>query len=194
MRKIFTLVITGAVFLALKSCLFGKTQVSPTPQDSSNLKTIYHLSVKKLDGGVIDFSSMKGKKILIVNTASECGYTPQYEGLQELQEKMGDKLIIIGCPCNQFGNQEPGDSTEIVSFCKKNYGVTFALTEKLDVKGSGQHPLYKWLTSKAENGVMDSEVKWNFNKFLIDEEGHLMAYFPSGVKPNDSQLIELINK
>ncbi|MCX8482240.1 MAG: glutathione peroxidase, partial [Crocinitomicaceae bacterium] len=107
----------------------------------------------------IDLNQFKGKKILFVNTASECGFTPQYEDLQKLQEKYPEKLVIIGCPCNQFGGQEPGNAEQIGSFCKKNYGVTFQLTQKIDVKGQNQHPLFSWLSQMSKNGVLDSEVK-----------------------------------
>jgi len=155
----------------------------------------YNLSIKSLDETKeIKFSEFKGKKVLIVNVASECGFTPQYEGLQALHEKYGDKLVIIGVPCNQFGKQEPGDAEQIQAFCKKNYGVTFQLTEKVDVKGTDQHPLYAWLTTKALNGVDDYEVKWNFNKFLIDEQGNLIGYFKHSVKPDDADLIAAIEK
>ncbi len=196
MKKIFILIFSGAIFLVLRNFLFASnTQVAKSQGDTSTASTLYHIALKSLDGkNNIDLSSFKGKKLLIVNTASECGYTPQYEGLQNLYEKMKDKLVIIGCPCNQFGEQEPGDTSQIRSFCQKNYGVTFLISEKLDVKGKDQHPLYKWLTQKSENGVLESEVRWNFNKYLIDSEGHLLAYFPSKVKPDDPELIKLINQ
>lgn len=149
----------------------------------------YSLSIKSLDGkSTINFSDFKGKKILCVNTASECGYTYQYEGLQELYDKYKEQLVVIGFPCNQFGKQEPGTSDEIAGFCKKNYGVNFPLSEKIDVKGDNQHPVYQWLTQKEQNGVGDYSIKWNFNKFLIDENGKLIAYFESGVKPMDDAI------
>lgn len=158
-------------------------------------KTFHDLSIKSLDGKqTINFSQFKGKKVLCVNTASECGYTPQYEGLQKLQEKFKDKLVVIGFPCNQFGGQEPGNNEEIATFCKKNYGVTFTLTEKIDVKGKNQHPVYQWLCQKTNNGVGDYEVKWNFNKFLINEKGELVSYFPSSVKPQSAELEAAINR
>lgn len=155
----------------------------------------YSLSIKTLDGKEdIHFSSYKGKKILCVNTASECGYTKQYEGLQKLAETYSDRLVVIGFPCNQFGGQEPGNSDEINKFCKKNFGVTFPLTEKIDVKGDNQHPVYQWLCQKNNNGVGDYQVKWNFNKFLIDEQGNLAGYFPSSVKPESDELKNAILK
>ncbi|TAE88293.1 MAG: glutathione peroxidase [Bacteroidetes bacterium] len=157
-------------------------------------KSFYELSIKTLDGKKsINLSDFKGKKILCVNTASECGYTKQYEGLQKLSEQYKNKLVIIGFPCNQFGGQEPGSKEEISTFCKKNYGVTFLLTEKIDVKGSNQHPIYQWLCQKSNNGVADYEVKWNFNKFLINESGKLVAYYPSSVKPESDELAKAIN-
>lgn len=152
-------------------------------------KSIYDFKVDKLDGGTIDFSAFKGKKILIVNTASKCGYTKQYEGLEKLYEQHKDKLVIVGFPANNFGAQEPGTNTEIQEFCKKNYGVSFPMAAKISVKGDDTAPIYKWLCSKAENGVLDAEIKWNFNKFLLDENGNLMYYFPSNVEPLSNDLV-----
>lgn len=193
MRKYFILFTSGAIFLALKGFVCGTTKVAQAQTDSAH--AIYHLTLKTLDGkGTVSFSDYKGKKILIVNTASECGYTPQYEGLEKLYQAKKGKLVIVGCPCNQFGGQEPGDSAEIRQFCTSRYAVTFPLTEKLDVKGKDQHPLYAWLTQKSQNGVLDTEVGWNFNKYLISETGQLLAYFPSKVKPDDPELLKLIDK
>lgn len=152
-------------------------------------KSIYDFKVDALDGGTIDFSAFKGKKILIVNTASKCGYTKQYEGLEKLYEQHKDKLVIVGFPANNFGAQEPGTNTEIQEFCKKNYGVSFPMAAKISVKGDDTAPIYKWLCSKAENGVLDAEIKWNFNKFLLDENGNLMYYFPSNVEPLSNDLL-----
>jgi glutathione peroxidase len=151
-------------------------------------KSIYDFKVTALDGGTIDFAKFKGKKILIVNTASECGFTPQYEGLEALYEKYKDKLVIVGFPANNFGGQEPGTNDEIKTFCKKNYGVTFPMAEKVSVKGDDMAPIYKWLTSKAENGVLDAEIKWNFNKFLLDENGKMLYYFESKVTPMSEEI------
>ena len=154
--------------------------------------SIHSFKVKSLDGKEIDFSSFKGKKILVVNTASKCGYTPQYEALQKVYDQYKDKLVIIGFPCNQFGGQEPGTSEEIQSFCKKNYGVNFPLAEKIDVKGDNISPVYKWLCSKSENGVLDATITWNFNKFLLDENGKLLAYFPSKVTPDSEEILKYL--
>lgn len=150
--------------------------------------SIYKFKVEGLEGGIIDFSSFKGKKILVVNTASKCGYTKQYEGLQALHEQYGDKLVIVGFPANNFGGQEPGTNTEIQEFCKKNYGVSFPMAAKISVKGDDMAPIYKWLCNKTENGVLDAEVKWNFGKFLLDENGMLLNYFPSKIEPLSEEI------
>jgi glutathione peroxidase len=157
------------------------------------ITTIYDFKVPSLDGSTIDFSKFKGKKVLIVNTASECGYTPQYADLQKLYEAYKSKLVIVGFPANNFGGQEPGSNTEIKEFCKKNYGVTFLMAEKVSVKGADIHPLFKWLTNKSENGVMDAEIKWNFTKFLLDEKGKLIGVFPSKVNPNSEEITKHLN-
>ncbi len=152
------------------------------------VQSIYEFKVEALDGSTIDFSKFKGKKILVVNTASKCGYTPQYEGLEKLYETYKDKLVIVGFPANNFGGQEPGTNVEIGEFCKKNYGVSFPMAAKVSVKGDDTAPIYKWLCSKSENGVLDAEIKWNFGKFLLDENGHLISYFPSKVEPMSEEL------
>lgn len=157
-----------------------------TTMDSTT--SIHKFAVKALDGGTINFADYKGKKILVVNTASQCGYTPQYKELEMLYEKYKTKLVIIGFPANNFGGQEPGSNTEIKTFCEKNYGVTFPMAEKISVKGDDQAPIYKWLTHKAINGVLDAEIKWNFNKFLIDETGHIIAKFDSGTTPMSEEI------
>lgn len=152
--------------------------------------SIYDISIKSLSGENIDLAKFKGKKILFVNTASKCGFTKQYADLQKLHETYKDKLVVIGVPCNQFGGQEPGNATQIQSFCKINYGVTFLMTEKVDVKGDNQHPLYAWLTKKELNGVKNSSVKWNFQKYLIDENGNFLDYFYSITKPMSSKILK----
>ena len=153
---------------------------------------IYDFKVPSLDGGEIDFSKFKGKKILIVNTASKCGYTKQYDDLQKLQESYKNKLVVVGFPANNFGGQEPGSNEEIKEFCKKNYGVTFPMAEKVSVKGSDTHPLFQWLTQKSKNGVMDADIRWNFTKFLLDENGKLLAVFPSSVKPDGEEITKYL--
>ncbi len=152
-------------------------------------QSIHSFTVKSIDGKDIKMSSFKGKKILIVNTASKCGYTPQYESLEKVYEQYKDKLVIIGFPCNQFGGQEPGSNEEIVEFCKKNYGVTFPLADKIDVKGTNTAAIYQWLTQKSKNGVLDASISWNFNKFLLDENGKMIAYYPSNVKPDSEAIL-----
>lgn len=152
-------------------------------------KSIYDFKVEALDGSTIDFSKFKGKKILIVNTASACGYTPQYEGLEALYKKYQDKLIIVGFPANNFGGQEPGTNGEIKEFCKKNYGVTFPMAAKISVKGDDMAAIYKWLCNKSENGVLDASISWNFNKFLLDEKGNLITKFDSKITPMSEELV-----
>lgn len=168
--------------------------VNSTPKHS-NVKapTIYQFKVPALEGGVIDFSTFKGKKILVVNTASKCGYTPQYEGLEKLFKAHEKDLVIVGFPANNFGGQEPGNNIEIKEFCTKNYGVTFPMAAKVSVKGEDMAPIYKWLTHKTENGVMDAEIKWNFTKFLLDENGVLIAKFDSKVTPLSEEILKYLN-
>jgi len=150
--------------------------------------SIYNISINALDGESIDLSSYKGKHILFVNVASECGFTNQYKDLQKLSDTYKDKLVVIGSPCNQFGKQEPGNATQIQTFCESNFGVTFLLTEKIDVKGTKQHPLYKWLTNKDLNGTKNSSVKWNFQKYLVNNEAKLIDYYLSTTKPMSSKI------
>ena len=196
MRNLKKLFLTSGIIASLTSCFFGKSKTVDQNSSTANpSKSIYDIEILKLDEKTpLYLAQFKGKKILIVNTASECGFTPQYEDLQKLQQKYSDKLVVLGCPCNQFGGQEPGNSDQIANFCQKNYGVTFPLTQKIDVKGENQHPLYQWLTQKSVNGVLDSEVKWNFNKFLISEDGKLLAYFASTTGPLSTDLTQLIEK
>jgi glutathione peroxidase len=156
-------------------------------------KSIYNFCVKTIDGKDFCLKDLKGKKIMIVNTASKCGFTPQYEGLEDLYKKYkDDNFVIIGFPANNFMHQEPGSNEEIATFCSKNYGVTFPMMEKISVKGNDIHPLYNFLTNKSENGVMDSSVKWNFQKYLINEEGILEKVIYSATKPNDPEIIDWI--
>ena len=155
--------------------------------------TVYDFSITGIDGKEINLNTFNGKKIIFVNVASKCGFTSQYEGLQKLYEQNKEKLVIIGLPCNQFMHQEPGTNEEIQIFCTKNYGVTFPITEKVNVKGDEIHSLYSWLTRKELNGVEDSKVKWNFQKYLIDEEGKLVQVFGSKVEPLSQEIIDAIN-
>lgn len=156
-------------------------------------KNIYSFQIKSLDGGTIDFSQFKGKKILIVNTASHCGFTPQYSALEKLYQQYKDKLVIVGFPSADFGDQEFHDNDSIKAFCQKNYGVTFPLTTRVDVKGDNTTPIYKYLCNKSENGVLDATISWNFNKFLIDENGNLIAHFDSKVTPDSEEITKYLN-
>lgn len=158
----------------------------------SALNQIYHVKINSLLGKPINLSDYKGKKILFVNVASKCGFTPQYRDLQKLYDQYQDQLMIIGVPCNQFGKQEPGTSSEIQEFCQVNYGVNFLITEKVDVKGNNQHPLYNWLTQKSENGKRSSSVKWNFQKYLIDENGELIDHYYSITKPTSRKITKYL--
>ena len=177
--------------LLLMGCAQAQNNSTTTNMNTTeitNAASIHTFSVKALDGSTINFADYKGKKILIVNTASECGYTPQYKELEALYEKYKTKLVIVGFPANNFGGQEPSSNTEIKSFCEKNYGVTFPMAEKISVKGTDIAPIYKWLTNKSDNGVLDAEIKWNFNKFLLDENGHIIAKFDSGTTPMSEEI------
>jgi glutathione peroxidase len=178
--------------LILIMTLFGMINTasntnSPIPAN------LYDISIESLDGGAMDLSQFKGKKILFVNVASKCGFTPQYEDLETLSKTYKDELVVIGIPCNQFGNQEPGSAGEIQEFCQVNFGVTFPLTAKVDVKGKQQHPLYTWLTEKEYNGVKSSSVKWNFQKYLVDEKGQLIDFFGSTTNPLSKKITAYLN-
>jgi glutathione peroxidase len=153
----------------------------------------YDFKVKTLEGKEFDFSTLKGKKVMIVNTASKCGNTPQYKDLEEVYTKYQDNLVIIGFPANNFASQEPGTASEIRKFCTENYGVTFPMMEKISVKGNDMAPIYKWLTSKDKNGVRDSEVKWNFQKYLIDEKGNLIDVIDPREKPTSDKVLAWIS-
>jgi glutathione peroxidase len=153
---------------------------------------LYDIQINSLQGKPINFGDFKGKYILFVNVASKCGFTPQYKDLEKLYQEYKDHLIVIGVPCNQFGHQEPGSSDEIQEFCQVNYGVSFLITEKVNVKGSNQHPLYAWLTEKENNGKKSSTVRWNFQKYLVDSEGNLIDFYYSITKPTSSKITKHI--
>lgn len=153
--------------------------------------SIHEFKVDAIDGNKIKFSDFKGKKILVVNTASQCGYTKQYAQLQELYDKYQEKLVIVGFPANNFGKQEPGSNEEIVEFCKKNYGVTFPMAAKVSVKGDDQDELFKWLCSR-KNPDFAGDIRWNFEKFLLDEEGMLIHRYRSGTNPLDEEILDAI--
>jgi glutathione peroxidase len=155
--------------------------------------SIYDFKVTGLDGQSIDLSKYKGKKILIVNTASKCGFTRQYEDLEKLYEGNQSKLVVLGFPANNFKGQEPGSNQEIQEFCKKNYGVTFPMAEKVSVKGDDIHPLFKYLVAEAEKMGIEDPIKWNFTKFLVDEKGKLLAVFPSKTEPLSEEITKYLN-
>ena len=155
-------------------------------------KSIYPIQLNSIKNKKIEFSAYMGKKILIVNVASECMYTPQYAEMQELHEKHGDKIAVVAVPCNQFGNQEPGNPDEILNFCHRNFGVTFTVSEKIDIKGQNQHKLYAWLTESALNGVQTTSVDWNFQKYLVSETGSLLKCFSSSVSPLDNSITKYL--
>ena len=157
---------------------------------NTHAQSIYDLSFLDINGNTVSMKQFRGKKMILVNVASECGFTGQYEELQQLHETYGEKVTLIGFPCNQFGGQEPGSEAEIQTFCKKNYGVTFLMASKIDVKGESQHPIYEWLTSEALNGEEDSIVRWNFEKFLIDEQGNFVEHFRSQVNPMSKKITD----
>ena len=159
---------------------------------SASKSTVYDFKVKTIDGKEVNLSMYKGKKLLIVNVASECGNTPQYAELEELSKKYGEKLVVLGFPANNFGSQEPGSNSEIQSFCKKNYGVTFPMFEKISVKGKDQHPLYQYLSNKDKNGVVGNTPNWNFSKYLVDENGNVVKYFAASVKPMSPEITDML--
>tara|TARA_B110001469_G_scaffold18823_1_gene19311 strand:- start:924 stop:1457 length:534 start_codon:yes stop_codon:yes gene_type:complete len=168
----------------LNTCFSAIAQTPPT--------TLYDIEIEGIDGNMIDLKAYKGKKILFVNVASECGFTNQYDGLQKLYTAYKENLVVIGLPCNQFRGQEPGTAVEIQTFCRLNYGVDFPMSVKIAVKGEEQHPLYQWLTMKEKNGKKNSSVKWNFQKYLIDENGALMDVFYSMTKPMSKKITKLL--
>lgn len=162
-------------------------------EEPGSKETIYQFKVKDLFGNEFDFASLKGKKLMVVNTASECGNTPQYKGLQELYDKFqSDNFTIVGFPANNFGDQEPGSNEQIASFCKENYGVTFPMMGKISVKGDDMNEVYHFLTEKARNGYEDSEVEWNFQKYLIDQDGYLVGVISNKTQPSDQAIVSWI--
>ncbi|CAD7814663.1 Glutathione peroxidase BsaA [Chryseobacterium aquaeductus] len=171
------------------SCAQKKTDVSKTKSKELMGKTIYDYKVEGLEEGKeINFADFKGKKILIVNTASECGFTPQYADLEKLSNDYKDQLVVVGFPANNFGGQEPGSNVEIGAFCQKNFGVTFPLAAKVSVKGDDTAPIFKYLTEKELNGVKNTTILWNFTKFLVDENGKLIDSYISTTKPTDEAI------
>lgn len=186
MNKIYLSVITLATLLSCNNK--ANEKVTPVTVEQG----IYAYKVQGLKGDTLDFADFKGKKILIVNTASECSYTYQYEGLEALHQQYNGKLVIVGFPTNDFGGQEPGSNEKIEEFCKENYGVTFQMAAKISVKGNGIAPIYQWLTNKDMNGHSSSTIEWNFQKYLTDEQGNLTHVFPPATEPFDDAVISAI--
>lgn len=189
--KIISLIATGVSWV-MAAC--SQPVLKPAAMTTTPPVSFYTYKLKTIDGEEIDFNQYKGKKVLLVNVASECGNTPQYADLEKLHEQYGDKVTVLGFPANNFGKQEPGSSAEIKSFCTKNYGVKFQMFEKISVKGSDKAPLYQWLSDKSKNGWNDKEPDWNFAKYLVDENGNLEAFFPAHTAPLDEQILSLIKK
>jgi glutathione peroxidase len=186
---VLVVLVVGIVAAAYKfGFIFNPSPASPPPE-----KSIYEFSMKDIDGKDVKLSDYKGKVLLIVNTASKCGYTPQYEGLQALYDKYKDRnFVILGFPANNFLGQEPGTEKEIKEFCTLKYKVTFPMFSKISVKGTDQHPFYTFLTNKASNPGFDGDITWNFEKFLADKNGKIIARFSPGTKPDDAKLVEAV--
>ena len=180
-------------FMLLVSCKNEAQNKTTASSKTMKKENIYQFKVTDLSGNTFDFASLKGKKVLVVNTASECGFTKQYEGLETIYKEYKDKnFVIVGFPANNFGGQEPGSNQEIATFCKQNYGVTFPMMEKSSVKGDDMNAVYQFLTEKSKNGLEDSQVQWNFQKYLIDENGELVKVLLSKVKPTDPEIVNWI--
>ena len=174
--------------------LFMTTTLTSVAQNDKNL-TIHQFKVQNLEGGEFDFNSLKGKKVMVVNTASKCGLTPQFKKLQALYEKYGnDNFVIVGFPANNFLRQEPGSDEEIAAFCEQNYGVTFPMMSKISVKGKNMHPVYEFLTQEIKNGVINSSVSWNFQKYLINSDGTLAKVISPRTQPDDPGVISWIEE
>lgn len=191
MKKLLVLLLASGVFL--HSCKNQKNDISQSKTTENTMnKTIYDYKVESLDGKEINFADFKDKKILVVNTASECGFTPQYADLEKLSKDYQDKLVVVGFPANNFGGQEPGTNTEIGAFCEKNFGVTFPMAAKVSVKGDDKAPIFQYLTEKDLNGVKNTAILWNFTKFLIDENGHLIDSYISTTKPTSESITKYL--
>jgi len=194
--KMTTMGLGYSLLMFFSSCFGGSTKSNP----ASNLKdaplkdakeSFYGIKVNALDGKAYDLAQLKGKKVLIVNTASECGFTPQYEDLEALHKKHGDKVVILAFPCNDFGGQEPGSEEEIQQFCSTKFHTTFQLMEKVNIK-QDTDAIYQWLTDPAKNGWNDKAPAWNFCKYLIDENGVLLKFYPSSVKPMSAEIVDML--
>ena len=191
MKKSILKLVALSIITAVITIFWAGTPKAESKK-SITAKSIYDFKLKTIDGEEITLAKFKGKKMLLINTASECGFTPQYKNLQALHEQYGSKVVLIGFPANNFGKQEPGTNSEIKSFCTKNYGVTFQMMDKISVTGSDANPLYKWLSNKNENGVCENAPNWNFCKYLIDEKGNIIKFFPSKVDPLSKDITSLL--
>jgi glutathione peroxidase len=192
MKKLLFILTIGVVAVTLSSFMSVKTIVNMLARDKSAVaaaptKVLYDFTVNSIEGKTIPLKQYRGKKVVILNTASKCGFTPQFEKWEAFYKEHGDKIVVLGFPSNNFKSQDPGSNSEIAEFCKKNYGVTFPMFEKVDVIGENQAPLYKWLTDKSLNGVNDKAPSWNFCKYVINEKGERVAFFPSKVLPTDEE-------
>lgn len=191
--RIITLLTPLLTFGCLNRVQVGPMSFPVNQTQSGSSMSFFDLSATDVHGQLIKMDQFKGHKLMVVNTASECGFTPQYAQLQDLYETYKDKgFIVIGFPSNDFGGQEPGTETEIEQFCQKNYGVSFPLMSKVSTKGPEQHAVYNWLANKSQNGVMDTQVKWNFHKYLIDEKGRLVMSLETRIEPTDARIIDWI--
>jgi glutathione peroxidase len=193
MRQFFTSIILLLSF-GLTSVRCGSKPVTPSGAPMAPARSFHDFEIAGLEGGTVKMADFKGKFILCVNVASKCGYTPQYKDLEQLYQQYKDILVIVGFPCNQFMGQEPGSNEEIADFCERNYGVTFPMTTKVDVRGKDQHPIYKWLTEKSENGAGEDNVEWNFHKFLVSPDGQWIASFPTRMSPMDKAITAYLAK
>ena len=186
---------SAVAFMAATSAApFDMSTAAENTLEETAAKSVYDFTVKSIDGKDVKLSQYKGKKLLFVNTASECGYTPQYKQLEELYKKHGDKVTVLGFPANNFGGQEPGTEAQIATFCEKNYGVTFPLFSKISVAGADTAPLYKYLSSKAQNGTVGEAPNWNFCKYLVNEKGQVVKFYASKVSPTSPELLADIAK
>jgi glutathione peroxidase len=196
MKILFILILSTLISFSgiyiLRERIFKVNDKAPDDKMIANENDFYKLSANDIDGNIIDFSQFKGKKLLIVNVASKCGYTSQYKDLQELHKKYNDKIIILAFPSNNFGFQEPGSNDQIEEFCETNYGIEFQLFEKSDVRGKNINSVYKWLSSINDNGWNDKSPRWNFFKYLVDETGSLKAVYSSNVNPMDNEIIDFV--
>ena len=189
---LFLLIVSA---LALMAC-FNPNEMTTRPENTPATPTgsFFQFTVNSLDGQPVALEQFKGKKIIVLNTASECGFTPQYADWEKFYEANKDSVVVLGFPCNDFGSQEPGSAGQIKSFCEKNYGVTFPMFEKVSVKGTGKSPVYQWLTDPAQNGWNTQEPTWNFCKYVLDENGTLTHFFASNVKPGSEEFLKAMGK